>query len=66
MLSCKDLSNLLSDRLDRDLSFMESMRLRIHLAMCTACSRVERQLGFLREALSGYVEPPEDRRRDRD
>jgi predicted anti-sigma-YlaC factor YlaD len=58
MLSCKEVSNLLSDRLDRKLSFMERVRLRMHLAMCTACSRVGRQLGFLREALSGLVKPP--------
>lgn len=58
MLSCKDVSSLLSDQLDRKLSFMERARLRIHLAMCTGCARVERQLGFLREALSGLVKPP--------
>ncbi len=59
MLSCKDVSNLLSDRLDRKLSLRERVRLRIHLAMCTGCSRVERQLEFLREALSGLVKPPD-------
>lgn len=59
MLSCKDISKLLSDRLDRELGFMERVRLRMHLAMCTGCSRVERQLGFLREALSGLVKPPQ-------
>jgi hypothetical protein len=57
MLSCKDVSKLLSDRLDRQLGLMERVRLRIHLVMCTGCSRVERQLGFLREAFSGFVKP---------
>lgn len=66
MLSCKDLSNLLSDRLDRKLSFMEGVRLRMHLAMCTACSRVARQLGFLREAFSGLAKPPDHGGRDRE
>ncbi|TAK83523.1 MAG: zf-HC2 domain-containing protein [Betaproteobacteria bacterium] len=59
MLSCKDVSTLLSDRLDRKLSLRERISLRIHLAMCTGCSRVERQLEFLREALSGLVKPPD-------
>ena len=59
MLSCKDISNLLSDRLDRKLSLTERVRLRIHLVMCTGCSRVERQLDFLREAFSGLVKPPD-------
>jgi len=59
MLSCRDVSNLLSDRLDRKLGFMERVRLRMHLAMCAGCSRVGRQLGFLRQALSGLVKPPD-------
>lgn len=59
MLSCRDVSNLLSDRLDRKLGFMERVRLRMHLALCAGCSRVERQLGFLREAFSGLVKPPD-------
>jgi hypothetical protein len=40
-------------------AWLERARLRIHVAMCSACSRVERQLGFLREALSGVVKPPD-------
>jgi len=61
MLNCKEVSNLLSDQLDRKLTFMERVNLRMHLVMCAACSRVERQLGFLREAMSGWVKPPERR-----
>lgn len=57
MLNCKEVSNLLSDQLDRRLGFMERVNLHIHLAMCAACSRVGRQLGFLREAMSGWVKP---------
>jgi predicted anti-sigma-YlaC factor YlaD len=52
MLDCKEVSRLLSDRLDRRLGLGERMRLRMHLAMCRACSRVEHQLEFLRSALS--------------
>lgn len=58
MLSCKDVSHLLSDRLDRELGFMKRVRLGVHLAMCAACSRVKGQLDFLHEALSGLVKPP--------
>ena len=57
MLNCKEVSLLLSEQLDRRLGFMERVRLRVHLAMCAACSRVERQLGFLREVMSGWVKP---------
>lgn len=59
MLDCKEVSSLLSDRLDRKLTFMERINLRMHLAMCAACSRVERQLEFLTKALSGWVKPPD-------
>jgi predicted anti-sigma-YlaC factor YlaD len=65
MLSCKDVSKLLSDRLDRKLGFTERVRLRLHLAMCSACSRVEGQLGFLREALSRLARPTDRDQSDR-
>ena len=61
MLNCKEVSSLLSDRLDRKLTFMERVNLRLHLAMCAACSRVERQLEFVRAAMSGWVKPPDHR-----
>ena len=61
MLNCKEVSSLLSDRLDRKLTFMERVNLRLHLAMCAACSRVERQLEFLSKAMSGWVNPPDRR-----
>jgi hypothetical protein len=57
MLSCKDISKLLSDRLDRRLGLMQRLQLRMHLLMCSGCARVERHLGFLREAFSGLVKP---------
>jgi hypothetical protein len=59
MLNCKEVSSLLSDRLDRKLTLMERIHLRLHLAMCAACSRVERQLEFLGRAMSGWVKPPD-------
>jgi predicted anti-sigma-YlaC factor YlaD len=52
MLSCREVSRILSDQLDRKLRPMERVRLRLHLAMCKACSRVEGQLSLLRTAMS--------------
>lgn len=52
MYSCKQVSNLLSDGLDRRLRPMQRFGLRIHLALCQGCARVERQLIFLRSAVS--------------
>jgi hypothetical protein len=39
---------------------MERVRLRIHLAMCKACSRVEGQLSFLRTAMSELPKPRDE------
>ena len=55
MPSCKEVSKLLSERLDRKLGLMDYLGLRFHLAMCKACARVERQFQVLR---NGMVELP--------
>jgi predicted anti-sigma-YlaC factor YlaD len=52
MPSCKEVSKLLSDRLDQRLGFMESLGLRLHLAMCDACSQVSRQFELLRRGVA--------------
>jgi predicted anti-sigma-YlaC factor YlaD len=52
MPSCRQVSDLLSERLDRKLRPMERLRLRMHLAMCKSCARVEGQLLLLRKAMS--------------
>lgn len=50
MISCRRASRLMSDELDRPLRRRERVALALHLAMCRACSRCRRQLGFLRRA----------------
>lgn len=54
MLSCKEVTRLLSQGEDRPLSFRERVKLRLHLMVCTACTRFSRQLAFMRQALSRY------------
>lgn len=44
MLSCKQASQLLSQSLDRRLSWCERISLRLHLAMCDFCRRFSQQL----------------------
>lgn len=51
MVSCKEVSRLVSEGLDRPLPFRERLVLRLHLALCRLCSRYQRQLCFLQEAL---------------
>jgi hypothetical protein len=54
MLSCKDVTRLLSQAQDRPLTLAEAIKLRLHLLVCTACARFSRQLAFMRTALSRY------------
>jgi len=53
-LSCKDASRVASQAQERSLSPFERWRLRMHLAVCDKCTRFERQLQFMREALRRY------------
>jgi hypothetical protein len=55
-ISCKEASRLISLGLDRRLSIAQRAALRLHLALCDACTRVKAQLDFLRRALSTYSE----------
>lgn len=48
--TCKDVSRLASDDLERELSFRERWGLRLHLWVCRNCRRFLQQLRFLRRA----------------
>lgn len=49
-LTCRQAHRLLSERLDRPLGTFERWRLGLHLQFCAMCSRVQRQLEFVRTA----------------
>lgn len=51
MLSCKQASKLVSQSLDRPLTWSERMQLKLHLLMCNPCTQFKRQLNMLRSAL---------------
>jgi hypothetical protein len=57
MLTCKEASRLISEQLDRDLPIADRAALRVHLAICTACTRLTRQFEFLRRAARQYPGP---------
>jgi predicted anti-sigma-YlaC factor YlaD len=50
MLSCEEVTRLVSESLDRELSFRQRVSTKIHLMMCRLCSRYSKQLAGLREA----------------
>lgn len=53
MLSCKEVSRLVSQGLDRKLGFGERVALRLHLAICEGCENFSRQMAVLRRAAQG-------------
>jgi len=44
MLSCKQASELISQQQDHPLSFIQRVNLGFHLAMCSSCNFVSKQL----------------------
>jgi len=59
MLTCKQASQLISQSLDRPLSWTDRIKLRFHLFICDACTRFNQQLKQLRiavQTLKRYIE----------
>ena len=54
IISCKDASHLVSLKEDAPLTFWQRITLRLHLSVCAACTRFERQIRFLRTAMQKY------------
>lgn len=49
MLTCKDVSKLVSESLEHELPFRQQIGMRIHLMMCSLCRKYKRQTLLLRE-----------------
>ncbi|HXZ51480.1 MAG TPA: zf-HC2 domain-containing protein [Burkholderiales bacterium] len=50
MLSCREVTRLVSEGLDRRLGFGERVALRMHFAICRSCTNFNRQMRLLRDA----------------
>lgn len=59
MLNCKEASQLISQSLDRPLSWSERWQLKIHLWMCDACGRFKQQLNQLKQHLKVLMQQTE-------
>lgn len=55
MLSCIEVTRLVSESLDRELSIPEKFRLKTHLMMCKGCTNFREQMTFLRTACKRYA-----------
>lgn len=52
--SCRRVAELLSQRMDEPLGWLDRLRLRVHLSMCDNCRHVAQQLEAVKE-LSGEL-----------
>ena len=52
--SCREATRLMTERMDRQLTFVERAGLRFHLAICHACPRIARQMDIMRAALKRW------------
>ncbi|MDH2916556.1 MAG: zf-HC2 domain-containing protein [Gallionella sp.] len=50
MLDCKHNTELLSQSLERRITWRERLAMRMHLMMCRGCRNFEKQLAFIRKA----------------
>jgi hypothetical protein len=56
ILSCKEVSRLVSQGMDRRLPFGRRVSLRVHFAICAGCTNFSKQMRFLRQSLSKLAE----------
>ncbi len=50
-IPCSRAHRLLSERMDAPLPLAQGWRLRLHLLFCDACTKIERHLNLLHEAM---------------
>ena len=58
--TCKEIAAILVAREDRALGLADRLALRLHMAMCDACPRFERQMLTIRNSLvrwRNYTDP---------
>jgi predicted anti-sigma-YlaC factor YlaD len=49
--TCKEVHRLVSEGMDRDLSVVERLRMRLHLVVCDACTNFNKQMSLIRRAM---------------
>lgn len=56
MRSCRDITALMSQGLDKKLSLGERLAIRLHVMMCSGCRNFQSQSQFIRKAAHRYTE----------
>lgn len=49
--TCKEVHQLASEQLDRELTLMERARMQVHLLLCDACRNFNNQMGLIRRTM---------------
>lgn len=60
MPSCRDISELISQAMDRRLPLRKRLSIRLHVSMCGFCRRYEKQLHLLRHGFTCYADPDQN------
>lgn len=60
MLSCRKASELIEKKLLFGLSPLESIHLKVHTSMCTACTAYQKQSKDIHKALGTFVKEKQD------
>lgn len=60
MLTCKQASQIISQSLDKPLSWSDRMRLKFHLLICNACNRFNQQMRLLNIAVKQVIQTTEN------
>ena len=61
MRSCRDISALVSQGLDKKLSLRERFAVWLHVMMCTRCRNFKTQTQFIRKAARHYTDDLQSR-----
>lgn len=54
--SCKEVIRLISDSMERPLSFRQRLAVRFHFLICKWCTRYQKQVRFIHNILGGRPE----------
>ena len=60
MPSCKEITQLVSEGMDRRLPWRKRLAIRLHLSLCRLCRRYEKQLRLLRAGTRRYADPEQN------
>ncbi|MBM4206799.1 MAG: zf-HC2 domain-containing protein [Gammaproteobacteria bacterium] len=61
MRNCREITALVSQGLDRKLSFGERIAVNLHVMICSRCRNFQNQSWFLRKAAQRYTESLQNR-----